>query len=143
MELKDYLPGENTEFACRFDDWRECILKAGELLETNMYIEHSYTEAMIATVESTGPYIVIIPGVALAHARPVGNVKKNGISLVTLSEGLFFGNEDNDPVYAVFAVAACSDKEHLKLFKALGRYLSDESNVKKLIGAKRYGDLFG
>ena len=57
---------------------------------------------MINAVEELGPYIVIIPHIAIAHARPSDNVLKNGISLITLKEPVEFGNKDNDPVYYIF-----------------------------------------
>ena len=141
MELKDYMPKENTAFLTEHSTWRECIGAAGALFEANGYIDASYTEAMIGMVETMGPYIVIMPGIALAHARPDGNVKKNGISLVTLKNGVNFGSEDNDPVYAVFAIAACSDQDHLVLFKALGRFLSDDEKAEAVKHVKGYEDI--
>lgn len=141
MELKDYMPSENTAFLTDHGTWKECIGAAGALLEANGYIVASYTDAMVSMVETMGPYIVIMPGIALAHARPAGNVKKNGISLVTLKNGVNFGSEDNDPVYAVFAIAARSDAEHLVLFKALGRFLADEEKAEAVKSVKAYEDI--
>ena len=141
MELKDFLLPENVELGSCFNTWQECITRAGELLESNGYISEAYIRDMLHMVQSMGPYIVIMPGVALAHARPKGNVNRNGISLVTIKGGVCFGNEENDPVYAVFAVAARTDAEHLILFKSLGKFLSVEENVEILKNAEHFENI--
>ena len=60
---------------------------------------------MIETVEKMGPYIVIAPGLALAHSRPSEAVLKTGLSWVRLSTPVKFGNKANDPVSLVIGLA--------------------------------------
>lgn len=141
MTLKEYVSGSTTSLCQRFDDWQQAVTYAGGLLENAGYIRHSYTENMVELVRRMGPYIVIMPGVALAHARPQGDVDRNSISLVTVPEGVSFGNPDNDPVYTVFAIAARSDEEHLLLFQALAKFIGVEENLTRLRQAKRYEDI--
>ena len=62
----------------------EAIRRSGEILKSNGYVKDEYIEDMVKAVEELGPYIVIIPHIAIAHARPSESVLKNGISLVTL-----------------------------------------------------------
>ena len=52
------------------DDWEDAIRKAGNVLVTAGSIDTSYIEHMIQSVKTLGPYIVIMPGFALAHAAP-------------------------------------------------------------------------
>ena len=40
---------------------------------------------MIRMIEEHGPYVVIAPGLALAHARPGPEVLADGLSVVTLA----------------------------------------------------------
>ena len=82
-----------------------------------------------------------MPGVALAHARPEGNVARNSIAVVTCPAGVNFGNRSNDPVYAVFAIAARTDEEHLVLFRALAKFISEEANVERLKGAATFEEI--
>ena len=43
-------------------------------------------------VDEHGPYIVIAPGLALAHARPGPEVLADGLAVVTLAEPVPFGH---------------------------------------------------
>ena len=73
----------------------------------------AYTDQMIETVEKMGPYIVIAPGLALAHSRPSEAVLKTGLSWVRLSTPVKFGNKANDPVSLVIGLAGHDENEHI------------------------------
>ena len=77
----------------------------------------------------------------MAHARPEGNVKRNSIAVATYPAGIAFGNESNDPVYAVFAIAACTDEDHLVLFRALAKFIAEEENVERLKAAATFEEI--
>lgn len=141
MLLKELLKKEYTEFNCELPDWTTCLSYVGSILEKNEVMNHQYTEDMISLVKELGPYIVVTKNIALAHARPNGNVYKNAIALLTLREGVNFGNESNDPVYIVFAIAAKTDSDHLYLFQLLAEYLSEEKNIEIIKQAKKYEEL--
>ncbi|MFG6128711.1 PTS sugar transporter subunit IIA, partial [Staphylococcus aureus] len=47
---------------------------ASQPLLQEQVIEQCYVEAMIESVNELGPYIVIAPEIAIAHARPNNNV---------------------------------------------------------------------
>ena len=61
------------------DDWRAAVRAAGELLVDVGVTSPEYTDAMIAAVEASGPYIVLTPGFALPHARPDDSVHHTGL----------------------------------------------------------------
>jgi len=56
-------------------DWRQAIRQAGQLLVDDGRITAAYVDAMIRSVETLGPYMVLMPGFALAHAAPSAAVK--------------------------------------------------------------------
>jgi PTS system ascorbate-specific IIA component len=95
----------------------------------------AYTDEMIATVEQLGPYIVIAPGIALAHSRPSAAVHRAGISLVTLAEPVNFGHKTNDPVRLVVGLAAPDEEGHVTGHSTLAEILADEDSREGLIGA--------
>ena len=140
--MLSYLKADDTLFMQQYDSLETAIRSAGKILEDQKYILHSYIDAMVELVKQNGPYIVIMPGVALAHARPEGNVLENRISLVTCNEGVKSGNPSNDPVLAVFAIAAKTDAEHLVLFRDVAKYIESQKNVDRLFKAECYEDLF-
>lgn len=141
MSMKNYVSAETTALNQCAGSWEEAVRRAGRLLEKAGTIKEAYTNAMVTLVKELGPYIVVMPGVALAHARPAGNVRKNSIAILTLKEGINFGNESNDPVFIVFAVAACNDDEHLDLFQAVAEFLSREESVEQLMNARTFQEI--
>ena len=139
--MKNYVRAETTALKQCAGSWEEAVRYAGRLLEEAGTIKSAYTNAMVTLVKELGPYIVVMPGVALAHARPAGNVWKNSIAVITLEEGVNFGNESNDPVFVVFAVAACNDDEHLDLFQTVAEFLEKEENVERLMNARTFQEI--
>jgi len=107
--------------------WKEAIKAAGEVLVEACSCTTEYIHAMIAAVEELGPYIVITPHVALAHARPSPAINQADMSLVVLDEAVEFGSEANDPVKLVFAFCATDDASHLQQLSKLAEKLNPET----------------
>ncbi len=108
--------------------WREAIRRSGDLLVSVGSTTEAYTDAMIGTVEEHGPYIVIAPGFALAHARPDESVLRTALSFVRLAEPIPFGNAANDPVTLVMALAAADSSAHQAALAALAGVLADPAH---------------
>lgn len=124
-QLSDLVTPSAVRLDVRADDWRAAIRAAGALLESDGIATGDYTDAMIRIVEEYGPYIVIAPGFALAHARPDESVHRTGMSFVRLAEPVAFGNADNDPVRIVMALAAADASTHREALVALASLLVD------------------
>ena len=121
--------------------WQEAITLAGDALVRSGITTESYTSEMIDTVAKLGPYIVIAPGIALAHSRPSPAVLKTGISWVQLVNPVAFGNPTNDPVSLIIGLAATDNDGHLALMSALARVLMDEEKMEKLRAATTSEDV--
>lgn len=111
----------------------EAIAESGRLLVASGRVELPYVDEMVQAVEDHGPYIVIAPGIALAHGRPSKLVLETGISLVTLAQPVAFGNEKNDPVRLVIGLAAFDHTAHLGMMRDLAAMLSDSEIVNSLL----------
>lgn len=131
-QLNSLLGDESIDLHARAASWREAITKAGELLENSGAITDAYTRAMIESVEVNGPYIVVAPGFAFAHARPSEAVKRTAISWVRLETPVAFGHGTNDPVNLVVALAAQDDKAHTQSMKELAKLLGKKDTRAKL-----------
>lgn len=107
------------------DDWRHAIRLAVEPLVRGGVVEPRYVDACVAILEEHGPYVVIAPGIALAHARPEDGVRAIGLSVVVLGRAIAFGHPSNDPVDLVFAFASPDRDRHSALLAALSRCLLD------------------
>ena len=115
--------------------WRETFELAGLGLVESSRTTSAYTNEMIQAFEELGPYMVIAPGIALAHGRPSESVLATGLSLVTLSSPVVFGSTANDPVSLVIGLAAVDHDSHIDLMAALSELLMSEDTVNFLLKA--------
>lgn len=116
-------------------DWEDAIRKSAQALLDNGAIEDGYITGMIQTVKELGPYIVIAPAVAIAHARPECGVLRTDLSLATLKTPVFFGHVGNDPVSLVITLAARDNDEHLDALADLAELLSDSVRFQAILKA--------
>ena len=68
IDLTDLLPPAAIRLDAHVKDWREALQAVGHLLVATDIATPRYTQAMIDNLEKNGPYIVVAPGFALAHA---------------------------------------------------------------------------
>ncbi len=139
--LKDILTEDSIELGVEAKDWEEAISKAGQILLRNNLIKESYIDSMIKVIHELGPYIVIMPGIAFAHARPSHDVIDNCMSLITLKKPVEFGNKENDPVNIVVAIGAKDQNGHLNALQDLANFLAKEDNVQLLLQTKDKSEL--
>lgn len=133
--LGDYLRPDMIRLGVHAANWEEAVRAAGQLLVDADVCEPRYIQAMIDAVHELGPYMVLAPGLALAHARPEDGVKSIGLSLVTLDPPVPFGSEENDPVSLLIAFGAVDKERHLGLLQELALLLEDEARRQKLAQA--------
>jgi ascorbate PTS system EIIA or EIIAB component len=136
MTLSHWLPIEAIRTSVAASDWRSAITASGEALAASGATTDDYTQEMIETVEKLGPYIVIAPGLALAHSRPSPAVHRAGLSWVTLATPVAFGNAANDPVDLVIGLAALDHDGHLEMMSELAAVISEEETLAALRAAK-------
>ena len=121
--------------------WRESFEVAGTALFESKRTLSSYTQEMIQAFEELGPYMVIAPGIALAHGRPSESVLETGLSLVTLKTPVEFGSSSNDPVSLVIGLAAVDHDSHIDLMAALSELLMSQESVNLLLNATNESDV--
>lgn len=121
--------------------WRESFELAGAGLVDSKRTVPAYTQEMIQAFEELGPYMVIAPGIALAHGRPSESVIETGLSLVTLATPIEFGSESNDPVSLVIGLAAIDHDSHIDLMAALSELLMNEEKVTLLRNATKEAEV--
>jgi PTS system ascorbate-specific IIA component len=122
-------------------NWQEAITLAGEALVRSGIATDDYTAEMIDAVTRLGPYIVIAPGIALAHSRPSPAVLRTGLSWVQLADPVAFGSPTNDPVSLIIGLAATDHTGHLAIMSALAGVLIDEGKMKELRAATTAHDV--
>jgi PTS system ascorbate-specific IIA component len=116
-------------------DWRAAIGLAGAALTSSGATTADYSHEMIRMIEEHGPYVVIAPGLALAHARPGPAVLRDGLAVVTLTTPVAFGNPYNDPVRVVLGLAVASAAHHLSLVAEIANVFNDSDAIAQLAAA--------
>ena len=134
--IQDILSDDNILLETEEFTWQEAIKKVAEPLLSKEIITGDYIQAMIESVEEYGPYIVIGPHLALAHARPEDGSLKLGLSLSIFEKPVVFGHEFNDPVKVMFCLSAIDSYSHLNVMKRLVNLIREEDNLIKLTEAK-------
>ena len=140
--LEDVLNRDAIKLKVEAKSWEEAIRRSGELLLKLGFIENQYIDAMIQTVNKLGPYIVIAPGIALAHARPEEGAIKTGFSLITLEEPVNFGNTENDPVNLIIAIAAIDHDSHIKAISELIDVIGNKDKYEKITSSNDLDEVF-
>lgn len=143
--LKQFVENKHCKFAKSAKDWKDAIRMSCEVLEADGTVEENYKEDIIACVEKYGPYIVIMPNVALPHSQEgAKGVHKTAISFLKLEEPVSFeeGNEDMN-AQLFFTLASCNSEQHLANMSKLSELLSNEDVMKELETAKNEEDLLG
>ena len=135
-DLTDLLDPDAIALDVDADDWQAAITAAGTLLTDTGVATDVYTQEMIDSVLDKGPYIVIAPGFAFAHARPSPAVHKTGMSWVRLATPVAFGHKTNDPVDLVVALAATDAKAHTTAMAELAKVIGDPDRRAALEGAQ-------
>jgi PTS system ascorbate-specific IIA component len=129
------LPDVAVVLGARPRDWREAVELSGRALTASGATDAGYTVDMVRMIEEHGPYVVVAPGLALAHARPGPAVRRDGLAIVTLADPVPFGHPYNDPVRVVLALAGASSARHLQLVAEIANIFNDSDAVERIAGA--------
>ncbi|MGN1331936.1 MAG: PTS sugar transporter subunit IIA [Lachnospiraceae bacterium] len=141
--LRDFVESRHYKFAQSASDWREAIRMSCESLEADGTVDETYKEEIIACLEKYGPYIVIMPNVALPHSQEgAKGVNKTAIGFMKLEEPISFEEGDSQKdAQLFFTLASCDSDQHLKNMMRLSELLMNEEVVKALEKAKTPEDL--
>jgi len=129
------LPENAIDIAAEASDWRAAVTLAGDALARSGAATPAYSREMIRMIEEHGPYVVIAPGLALAHARPGPEVLADGLAIVTLATPVNFGHPHNDPVSVVLGLAIKTVEQHLAVVAAVANVFNDSTAIAELAAA--------
>lgn len=131
--LKDVLKKSSMKLQVEATDWEDAVRKVGRLMVDDGNVKEQYIDNMVQTVKELGPYIVLAPGIALAHSRPDESVINISMAMISLKNPVEFGNEYNDPVKLVFALAGKDHESHVDAMSQWAAAMQNEENVKRLM----------
>ena len=141
--LQNFIQRKHYNFEEGASDWKDAIHKACKPIIADGTVSEAYPDEIVRCVEKYGPYIVLIPGVAMPHSQEGGDmVHKTSISFMKLEKPVVFDPDDADS-YAdlFFTLASCNPDEHLKEMAELSELLQNDELVEELHQIKGLSDL--
>jgi mannitol/fructose-specific phosphotransferase system IIA component (Ntr-type) len=115
-------------------EFQAAVKKAVELLVLDGRATAGYIDEVLQSLQNLGPYFVVAPGIALAHAAPSESVLEVGFSLLHLSAGVISGS-DNDPVRLLFAFCSPNADAHIELLGTFAQTISSPGKINLLLNA--------
>ncbi|MFP4880144.1 PTS sugar transporter subunit IIA [Mammaliicoccus sciuri] len=111
MNLKQALiDNDSIQLGWIAKDWKEAVQLSVQPLIDSGAVKPEYYDAIIESTEQYGPYYILMPGMAMPHARPEAGVLRDSFSLITLKEPVQFS--DGKEVSILVTLAATSSKIH-------------------------------
>lgn len=128
MLLREIIENNRVLFTERAENWEDAVRKSCKLLIEDGTISPGYADEIIASIHELGPYIVLMPGLALPHAmKNSENAHGTAIAFMKLSEPVSFDNNNKEKDASVFfTLAAVNSEEHLKNMRKLWKMLTNE-----------------
>lgn len=117
LSILDILPLENIRLNIKVESWEDAIKKSGDILFEGGYTHYGHGEEMIRLIKKHGSYIVVVHNLAIPHTNKKF-AKKTGMSLITLSEPVYFPGGVS--VNTILVFSSVDNKNH---FSALSNFL--------------------
>lgn len=135
---KEVLSKENIKLNVSLNSKEEAIRYTGGILADNGYVEASYIDKMLEREELTSTFMG--NNVAIPHGTEdaKGLVTETGLSVVTVPEGIDFG--DGNIVKVLIGIAGKGD-EHLEVLSKIAIVLSEEENIQTILDASSEEDI--
>ena len=131
--MEEIIEKSDIQVGLHASNYKEAILLASSPLIEEKKITKRYAERMIESLETLGPYIVLMPGFALAHSAPCEEVKENCLSIAIFDEGIDF-KSDKGLVRVVMVLASTDGESHVeKLSKIASKLMNDDYFITKLV----------
>ncbi len=128
--LKEFVEKKHCNFIEEAADWQDAIRKCCQPLVADGTVTENYAEEIIACVNLYGPYMVLMPGVAMPHSQQCGdNVRGTAISFMKTEKPVFFDEYAN----LFFTLASDNPEKHLDNMQQLSVILSSEDLIAELM----------
>ncbi|HGF7276469.1 TPA: PTS sugar transporter subunit IIA [Enterococcus faecium] len=139
--LKYFFDNDLVKYSDKnIDNWRDAIDESCQLLLEKGMINQSYIDEIIQCVEKHGPYIVIVPGVAMPHSSEDSQgVFGTAISFTKMKDSIQF-EEEGKEASLFFTLAAKNPEEHMENIQNLSEMLMTEGLIESLMATNSLAD---
>lgn len=121
-------------------DWRTALRESVVPLVADGSVEPCYADELVANVERYGPYIVLVPGLAMPHAgEGACGVHRSAVSFMRVDRPVRFDEGHEAQVF--FTFADLDAQAHLANMRRLYEVISRPEAVDMLAAVERPEDL--
>lgn len=99
--------------------WQQAIMEAASGLLAQHLIEAHYVQTIINNTVRFGAYMMVTPGVILAHAGAEDGVNANAIAVTSFDQPIHFPGENTPLVHVIITIALKDDDPHLLMQKLM------------------------
>ncbi|MDT2676654.1 PTS sugar transporter subunit IIA [Enterococcus dongliensis] len=141
--LKYFLDNDLVKYSEKeITDWKEAIAESCQLLLEKEIIDQTYVEEIIRCVEEHGPYIVIVPEVAMPHSSEDSEgVFGTAISFTKMKQPIQFESKvEEKSAVLFFTLAAKNTEEHMENIQNLSELLMTDGLIESLVATNSIED---
>ncbi|MEI5995037.1 PTS sugar transporter subunit IIA [Candidatus Enterococcus mansonii] len=123
-------------------NWEDAVILSCQTLLEKEIITQQYVDEIVECVQKYGPYIVIVPGVAMPHSSEDSQgVLGTAISFTKMSQDVVFeeGNAEKN-ARLFFTLAAKNKEEHVENISKLSEMLMTEGLIEALLTVETMAD---
>ena len=123
--------------------WEEAIRISCKQLEAAGIVDSSFAQILIDSVLEHGPYIVLLPNLAMPHTSTnAEGVNDTAIAFTRFKNPVSFDSEDGSKDAQVFFTLASTDEQqHLKNMASLFELLSEGNSLELVMDIRSFEDL--
>ena len=141
--LREFVEKKHYKFAKEAPPWQEAVRVSWESILADGTIEEVYVNSIIDCITEYGPYIIIVPNVAMPHSQlSAEGVNETAIAFMRLEKPVSF--DENDPekdASLFFTIASCNPDQHMENIMKLTEIFSNEELLAELAKAETPEDL--
>lgn len=141
--LRELVNKKLTQFEESFNSWETAVRASYQKMLQQNIVEDIYVDQVVDCIKEFGPYIVLIPNVAMPHSsQEAKGVNQSAVSFMKVENPVVFeeGNAEKD-AQLFFSLAALDPQQHMSNIMALSELLMNEKLVEELKNAKSDADL--
>ncbi len=142
IRLMDIIEKESIVFNKEKVTWKDAIKLASKPLLVKGLISENYVDAMIESIVTWGPYIIIAPGIAFPHAFPEDGVYGVGCSILCSQEPIPFSNDPKHDVRIIVVITSNDGFSHIKSLSELTYLLTFHHLSDKITEAKSSEEIY-
>lgn len=128
--IRDILVEAVVDVEKEVHNWQDCVEAGGDLLVKANKITPTFIHSMIDVVNELGPYMILLPDVALFHGKPSEAVKEACLSFITFDKDIYFSEFENQRIKCCFCLGAVDANSHMQMLASLVPLLQNQEFIK-------------